>query len=176
MKLQIAEKEIPYQSAFEYYKSITDNGRIPGLLMESRTRNLAYGKQSIVAANLALKVSGKNEDVAGFCKAVKLAEIKKQEGILTPGRYVGAEEEEEDSEVFEEKMKRLTSELAKQMQEGKKLDEEEFGEDWVRIMTMKKRKACIYNDQLTIYLSPQYDLFGGNAGHPIFHADSGGFR
>ncbi|HLD43104.1 MAG TPA: anthranilate synthase component I family protein [Candidatus Nanoarchaeia archaeon] len=63
MKLQIAEKEIPYQSAFEYYKSITDNGRIPGLLMESRTRNLAYGKQSIVAANLALKVSGKNEDV-----------------------------------------------------------------------------------------------------------------
>jgi len=68
--------------------------------------------------------SGKYEDVAGFCKAVKLAEIKKQEGILTPGRYVGAEEEEEDSEVFEEKMKRLTSELAKQMQEGKKLDEE----------------------------------------------------
>ena len=44
--------------------------------------------------------------------------------LLTPGRYVGAEEEEEDTEVFEEKMKRLTSELSKQMKEGKKLDEE----------------------------------------------------
>ena len=67
---------------------------------------------------------GKYEDVAGFCKSVKLDEIQKHEWILTPGRYVGAEEEEEDSEEFDEKMKRLTSELAKQMEEGKKLDVE----------------------------------------------------
>ncbi|MBM3911365.1 MAG: SAM-dependent DNA methyltransferase, partial [Thaumarchaeota archaeon] len=44
--------------------------------------------------------------------------------ILTPGRYVGAEEEEDDPEEFEEKMKRLTSDLAKQMQEGANLDSE----------------------------------------------------
>ena len=67
---------------------------------------------------------GKYEDVLGFCKSASLDEIRKHEHILTPGRYVGAEEEEEDSELFDEKMKRLTSELSKQMEEGKKLDEE----------------------------------------------------
>ena len=63
-------------------------------------------------------------DVAGFCKATKLDEIRKQSYMLTPGRYVGVEEEEEDEEAFDEKMKNLTSELAKQIEEGKKLDEE----------------------------------------------------
>jgi hypothetical protein len=46
------------------------------------------------------------QDVAGFCKAVKLEEIRKQGHILTPGRYVGSEEEEEDEEEFE-KMKQM---------------------------------------------------------------------
>ena len=63
-------------------------------------------------------------DVAGFCKAAKLEEIRKQGHILTPGRYVGAEEEASDDEEFEGKMKRLTAELAEQMREGKKFDEE----------------------------------------------------
>ncbi len=67
---------------------------------------------------------GKYADVAGFCKAVNLEEIKKQGYILTPGRYVGSEEIEEDGEVFEEKMKQLTAELSKQMQEEKRMDEE----------------------------------------------------
>ncbi len=66
----------------------------------------------------------KYEDVAGFCKSASLEEIRKNKHILTPGRYVGAEEEEEDPEVFDEKMKRLTTELAGQMKEGQKLDEE----------------------------------------------------
>ena len=43
---------------------------------------------------------------------------------MTPGRYVGAEEEEEDTELFDEKMKKLTSELSEQMKQGHKLDEE----------------------------------------------------
>jgi type I restriction enzyme M protein len=64
------------------------------------------------------------EDIAGFSKAAKLDELRKQGHILTPGRYVEAEEEEEDGEAFEEKMNRLTAELAKQMPEGKRLDEE----------------------------------------------------
>lgn len=67
---------------------------------------------------------GKYKDVLGFCKSAKLDEIRKHEHILTPGRYVGAEAEEEDDEAFDEKMKRLTAELAKQMEEGKSLDEE----------------------------------------------------
>ena len=63
-------------------------------------------------------------DVAGFCQAVKLEEIRKQGHILTPGRYVGTEKENEDAEVFEEKMKRLTTELTEQMSEGNQLDEQ----------------------------------------------------
>ena len=63
-------------------------------------------------------------DVLGFCKAVKLEEIRKQGHMLTPGRYVGAEEEEEDGEAFDEKMKKFTTGLKKQMVDGQKLDEE----------------------------------------------------
>jgi type I restriction enzyme M protein len=67
---------------------------------------------------------GEYEDVPGFCKSAKLDEIRKHGHILTPGRYVGAEEEEEDDEEFDEKMKRLTSELSGQMKEAKRLDDE----------------------------------------------------
>jgi type I restriction enzyme M protein len=56
-------------------------------------------------------------DVAGFCQAVRLEVIRKQGHVLTPGRYVGNEEEEEDPEAFDEKMQRLTTELAEQMKE-----------------------------------------------------------
>ena len=66
----------------------------------------------------------KYKDIAGYCKAVKISDIEKNNFVLTPGRYVGVEEEQEDDEEFSEKMKRLTSELAKQMAEGKKLDGE----------------------------------------------------
>lgn len=67
---------------------------------------------------------GKYEDIAGFCKSAKLEEIQKNNFILTPGRYVGTEAEDEDPEIFDEKMKRLTKELGEQMIEGQKLDEE----------------------------------------------------
>ena len=65
---------------------------------------------------------GKYEDVPGFCKAAKLEEIRKHDHILTPGRYVGIEDIEEDDEAFEEKMNRLTSELSNLMKKGEKLD------------------------------------------------------
>lgn len=64
------------------------------------------------------------KDIKGFCKSASLDEVRKHEWILTPGRYVGVEEEEEDMEEFDEKMRRLTKELAEQMEEGKRLDEE----------------------------------------------------
>lgn len=67
---------------------------------------------------------GKYEDVKGFCKSALLDEIKKHGHILTPGRYVGVEEIEEDDEVFEEKMKILTSKLSDQMDKSKELDKE----------------------------------------------------
>lgn len=64
------------------------------------------------------------EDIQGFCKVATLDEIKEHDYILTPGRYVGIEEAEDDGEPFEEKMDRLTTELAKQFQKSKELEEE----------------------------------------------------
>ena len=64
------------------------------------------------------------EDVAGFCYNAKFEEIEKNSFVLTPGRYVGAPEEEDDGEPFDEKMKRLTSLLKKQQVEGAKLDKQ----------------------------------------------------
>lgn len=66
----------------------------------------------------------KYQDTPGFCKSASLEEVRKQGWILTPGRYVGVEEEEEDTEAFEEKMKRLTADLSEQMKQGQKLDDE----------------------------------------------------
>jgi type I restriction enzyme M protein len=64
----------------------------------------------------------KYEDVAGFCKAVTLDTIKEHDYVLTPGRYVGAEEVEDDGEPFDEKMKRLSTQLYTQMEAGERLD------------------------------------------------------
>jgi len=61
-------------------------------------------------------------DIAGFCKSVTLTEIEKHGFVLTPGRYVGAEDVEEDDEPFAQKMARLVSTLRHQQQEGAKLD------------------------------------------------------
>ena len=61
-------------------------------------------------------------DIPGFCRAVKLAEIAEHGHVLTPGRYVGAEEAEDDDEAFNDKMERLTAQLAEQMAKGADLD------------------------------------------------------
>ena len=68
--------------------------------------------------------AGEYRDVPGFCRSVKLEEIRKHGHILTPGRYVGVEEQEEDDEAFEEKMKRLSAELAGQFRRSRELEEE----------------------------------------------------
>ena len=64
------------------------------------------------------------EDIAGFCKSATLEEIAEHDFVLTPGRYVGIVHEEDDDTSFEEKMKHLTSTLAKQMEQEKILDDE----------------------------------------------------
>ena len=58
-------------------------------------------------------------DIPGFCKRTTLEEIREHGNVLTPGRYVGAEAQEDDGEPFEEKITRLTERLADQMAEGK---------------------------------------------------------
>ena len=60
----------------------------------------------------------------GFCATVTTEDIAKQDYILTPGRYVGIEAQEDDGEPFEEKMDRLTSELSEMFKESHRLEEE----------------------------------------------------
>lgn len=69
-------------------------------------------------------VNGTLEDLKGFCAVADLQEIKKQDYILTPGRYVGVEEVEDDGEPFEEKMTRLTSELSEMFAKSHELEDE----------------------------------------------------
>lgn len=61
-------------------------------------------------------------DQPGFCRSVPLAEIAQHGHVLTPGRYVGAEEVEDDDEAFDEKMRKLTEKLGEQMAKGAELD------------------------------------------------------
>ena len=61
-------------------------------------------------------------DVPGFCKSVALDEVRKHGQVLTPGLYVGVEPQEDDGEPFEDRMKRLVSELRDQQAEGARLD------------------------------------------------------
>ncbi len=60
-------------------------------------------------------------DIPGFCKAAPLAEVAKHGFVLTPGRYVGAEDVEDDGEPFDEKYPRLVAELEEQLAEGEQL-------------------------------------------------------
>jgi type I restriction enzyme M protein len=62
------------------------------------------------------------EDVPGFCKSVNLAEIKAADYALTPGRYVGAPEPEDDGEPPEEKVRRLSKELLVAFDESARLE------------------------------------------------------
>jgi len=66
--------------------------------------------------------AGKYEDVAGFCMSAKRETIEKHGFVLTPGRYVGAEEAEDDGEPFPEKMARLTKTLGEQFTESAHLE------------------------------------------------------
>ncbi|VUZ85423.1 XRE family transcriptional regulator [Candidatus Methylomirabilis lanthanidiphila] len=61
-------------------------------------------------------------DIPGFCKSATLEEIRKHGHVLTPGRYVGAEAQEDDGEPFDDKMKRLVATLREQQTEALKLD------------------------------------------------------
>jgi type I restriction enzyme M protein len=66
--------------------------------------------------------AGEYSDIPGFCKSATLEEVRKHDYVLTPGRYVGAAEQEDDGEPFEEKMQRLAAQWREQQQEAEKLD------------------------------------------------------
>lgn len=74
------------------------------------------------------------QDVQGFCKSANIEEVREHNYILTPGRYVGIEEVEDDGEPFDEKMTRLTEELAEMFAKSHSLEEEikkRLGGDWI---------------------------------------------
>jgi type I restriction enzyme M protein len=102
------------------------DGRKMGVLVDRRHRDLTDEEiQKIASTYHAWRgEGGKYEDIKGFCKSATLDEIKQHGYILTPGRYVGTEDVEEDEQVFEEKMKILTASLAEQIKQGQTLNEE----------------------------------------------------
>jgi type I restriction enzyme M protein len=77
----------------------------------------------IVKSYHAWRDEKKYEDVAGFCRSVSIEEIRAHGDVLTPGRYVGAQDVDEDDEPFEEKIRRLKEELEKQFIESSQLED-----------------------------------------------------
>ena len=87
----------------------------------------------------AKATADKYKDIAGYCKAVKLEEIAKNGYVLTPGRYVGVPEEEDDGVPFAEKMQKLEAELKQYFSESEKL-EKEILENLRKIKIWQKRE------------------------------------
>ena len=100
------------------------DGRNLGKMITRRNRELTDDDIAKVAkAYHDFKTqNGEYQDVAGFCKVANLSEIKEHDYVLTPGRYVGAEEAEDDGEPFADKMTRLTAELDAQFAKSHELE------------------------------------------------------
>ena len=88
------------------------DARKMGTMVSRKLRELTDGDITKLAQTFEAYENGTLEAVKGFCTAVTTEEIAKQDFILTPGRYVGIEEQQDDGEPFEEKMTRLTGELS----------------------------------------------------------------
>ena len=88
------------------------DARKMGTMVSRKLRELTDEDITKLAQTFEAYENGTLESVKGFCTAVTTKEIAKQDFILTPGRYVGIEEQQDDGEPFEEKMTRLTGELS----------------------------------------------------------------
>ena len=97
-----------------------------GVMVDRTQRELTDADIKKIAATYHAwrgeKNAGAYADIPGFCCSIPLAEVRKQGHILTPGRYVGTEEQEGDREPFEDKMRRLTALWQEQRNEGMRLD------------------------------------------------------
>ena len=100
------------------------DGRNLGTMINRKNRELTDQDIATVATayhNFKTQ-NGKYQDEPGFCKVATLEDIKEHDFVLTPGRYVGAVEVEEDDEAFEQKMQRLTSDLNEQFAKSHELE------------------------------------------------------
>lgn len=106
-------------------KTLFIDARNLGKMVTRKLRELDESDISKIASTYHNFQNDENyEDVAGFCKATTIEEIKENNYVLTPGRYVGIEEQEDDGILFEEKMKNLTADLKAQFEESHKLEQE----------------------------------------------------
>jgi type I restriction enzyme M protein len=105
-------------------KTLFIDARKMGTMVTRKLRELTDDDIAKIANTYKAYTKGTLEDVQGFCAVVTTEDIKKQDYILTPGRYVGIEEQEDDGEPFEEKMTRLTSELSEMFKRSDELKEE----------------------------------------------------
>lgn len=112
-------------------KTLFIDARKMGKMVTRKLRELSSGEEDEkdndikkLADTYKAYVDGTLEDVKGFCAVKDTKDIAEQDYILTPGRYVGIEEQEDDGEPFEEKMARLTAELSDMFKKSHKLEEE----------------------------------------------------
>ena len=105
-------------------KTLFIDARKLGTMVSRKLRELTDDDIKKISDTYELFVDGTLEDVKGFCAIADITEIEKQDYILTPGRYVGIEEQEDDGEPFEEKMDRLTSELSEMFAKSHELEDE----------------------------------------------------
>ncbi len=105
-------------------KTLFIDARKMGFMVDRKHRDFSKEDIQKLADTFERFQNGKLEDIKGFCKVATTEEIKNQDYILTPGRYVGIEEQEDDGEPFEEKMDRLTSELSEMFKKSHELEDE----------------------------------------------------
>ena len=102
------------------------DARKMGALIDRRHRDLSDDEALEIARTFHAwrgeKDAGDYENKPGFCMSAKLRDIQAHGHVLTPGRYVGAEDVEDDGVPFEEKMAELSSQLYQQMAEAQELD------------------------------------------------------
>ena len=105
-------------------KTLFIDARKMGYMVDRKHRDFTQDDIKKLADTFTAFQEGTLEDKKGFCAVVTTDDIAKQDYILTPGRYVGIEEQEDDGEPFEDKMKRLTSELSKMFEQSNTLQDE----------------------------------------------------
>ena len=105
-------------------KTLFIDARKMGFMVDRKHRDLSDEDIAKLADTFTAFQNGELKEVKGFCAVATTEEIAKQDYILTPGRYVGIEEQEDDGEPFDEKMKRLTSELSEMFEKSHTLEDE----------------------------------------------------
>ena len=105
-------------------KTLFIDARKMGYMVDRKHRDFTDEDIQKLADTFTEFQNGTLEEVKGFCAVADIQEIEKQDFILTPGRYVGIGEVEDDGEPFEEKMTRLTSELSDMFAKSHELEEE----------------------------------------------------